>query len=230
MQIGISQPTFIPWAGYFGLIDYVDQFVFLDDVQFDKRSWQQRNYISLNNQDYLLTIPVLTKGKFDQKIKDVKISDKTQKDKILKVITYAYRKKNYFESFYPIIEDAIKNSNDKLIDLNLSIIKSILKYLNINTNLLLLSKMDFLKLEKKQQLIFVINKKLNASSYISTYGAKKYLGNLEFIPDTNIKIKYFQMHNFNVRNNNQHLSIIDLIFNEGENSINYIRKSFKLID
>ena len=48
MKIAISQPTFFPWQGYFALIDYVDEFIFLDNVQFDKRSWQQRNYIKLN--------------------------------------------------------------------------------------------------------------------------------------------------------------------------------------
>ena len=68
MILGISQPTFMPYAGYFGLLDYADCFVFLDNVQFDKRSWQQRNYIFMDKKAYLLTVPVLSKGKFQQKI------------------------------------------------------------------------------------------------------------------------------------------------------------------
>ena len=66
MKIAISQPTFLPWCGFFSLISNVDQFVFLDQVQFDKRSWQQRNYISVKGEKKLLTIPVKSKGKFNQ--------------------------------------------------------------------------------------------------------------------------------------------------------------------
>jgi len=63
MRIGISQPTFIPWYGYFGLLDYVDEFIFLTDVQFEARSWQQRNYIKFNDEKIFLTVPVLKKKK-----------------------------------------------------------------------------------------------------------------------------------------------------------------------
>ena len=63
MRLAISQPTFIPWYGYFGLVDYVDEFVFLNDVQFEVRSWQQRNYIKCNNEKKFLTVPVLKKKK-----------------------------------------------------------------------------------------------------------------------------------------------------------------------
>ena len=73
MKIGIMQPTFVPWAGYFGLIKFVDKFVFLDDVQFDSRSWQQRNKIYNNNSSTWLTVPVVKKNLQNQKIFDVKI-------------------------------------------------------------------------------------------------------------------------------------------------------------
>ena len=71
--IAIMQPTYLPWLGYFDLIDRSDILVFLDSVQFDKRSWQQRNRIKTPNGELMLTVPVLTKGKFDQKICDVMI-------------------------------------------------------------------------------------------------------------------------------------------------------------
>ena len=85
MKLAISQPTFLPWAGYFSLIDYVDHFIFLDDVQFEKRSWQQRNYISLDKKKFLLTVPVISKGKRFQNINEVLIL-KENLDKILKTI------------------------------------------------------------------------------------------------------------------------------------------------
>ena len=51
MKIGISQPTFLPWCGYIALIDLVDEFIFLDNVQFEKRGWHQRNYIKFNGKN-----------------------------------------------------------------------------------------------------------------------------------------------------------------------------------
>ena len=54
---------------FFGLINIVDEFIILDDVQFDRRSWQQRNRICHNNGDLLLTVPVNKTGKFEQLIK-----------------------------------------------------------------------------------------------------------------------------------------------------------------
>ena len=73
MKLAISQPTFLPWCGYIGLIDYVDKFIFLDDVQFDKRSWQQRNYIKLDNDKHLITVPIKSKNKRFQKINEAEI-------------------------------------------------------------------------------------------------------------------------------------------------------------
>ena len=67
------QPTFIPWAGYFGLIKYVDKFVFLDDVQFERRSWQQRNKIYEKNDFAFITIPII-KNLRSQKICETRIS------------------------------------------------------------------------------------------------------------------------------------------------------------
>ena len=67
MLLGITQPTFLPWIGYFAFLDKIQKLIFLDNVQFEKRSWQQRNYICLNGQKHLMTISVKSKGKFNQK-------------------------------------------------------------------------------------------------------------------------------------------------------------------
>ena len=61
MKIAIMQPTYFPWAGYFSLINYVDTFVFLDNVQFDRRSWQQRNQIAHKDKKMWITVPVKKK-------------------------------------------------------------------------------------------------------------------------------------------------------------------------
>ena len=228
MIIGISQPTFFPWPGYFGLLDFVDQFIFLDDVQFDKRSWQQRNYIYLNNKNFLLTLPVISKGKLHQKIKDVKINNKEDKKKIIKIIYNAYCKKKYFNKYYPLIEKSLFNSGDNLININIDLIQSIMADLGITTKLNYSSKMSISKIKKKEELIFEICKLSNATKYITTIGAKKYLNNLQHVPDTDIEIKYFNMGNLNIKDSNQHLSVIDLLFNKGPETLNLIRKNLKI--
>ena len=63
MRLAITQPTFMPWCGYFSLMNNVDEIVFLDNVQFTKRSWQQRNKIKLNDKELMLTVPVFSKNK-----------------------------------------------------------------------------------------------------------------------------------------------------------------------
>ena len=72
-KIAIMQPTFLPWIGYFAMIDKVDEFVFFDHVQFEKRSWQQRNKIRTHNGEVWLSVPVLNKGKQKQSINDAEI-------------------------------------------------------------------------------------------------------------------------------------------------------------
>ena len=66
MILGITQPTFLPWLGFFAFADKLDKLVFLDDVQFEKRSWQQRNQIKTLNGSIWLTVPIFSKGKRDQ--------------------------------------------------------------------------------------------------------------------------------------------------------------------
>ena len=73
MKVAIMQPAYLPWLGYFSLMDQVDKFVILDTVQFARRSWQQRNRIKTADGINMLTVPVIKKGKYDQKINEVLI-------------------------------------------------------------------------------------------------------------------------------------------------------------
>ena len=69
----LAQNHILPWCGYISLLDFVDEFVILDDIQFNKRSWQQRNKINLFNESFLLTVPVFSKKKFNQLSKMFKL-------------------------------------------------------------------------------------------------------------------------------------------------------------
>jgi len=228
MKIAISQPTFFPWQGYFSLINYVDEFVFLDDVQFEKRSWQQRNKIKYMGKELLLTVPVITKNKYNQKINEVLIDQNSNYiDKHLKTIKLAYSKTKYFELYFPKILDIYNKNFKKLIDFNKNLINFFLIELNI------IKKISFssdLKLsENKHFLIDKICKLKKCTTYISTKGSQEYL-NLINNKNISYKIKYFDFKNEAYQQTSgefiKYLSIVDLIFNQGINAKAYLEKNF----
>ena len=103
-MIVISQPTYLPWVGYFSLINEAKTFIFLDDVQFNSRSWQQRNRVLNNDMVKYLTIPVKKKGKKDQLIYNTSIDDKTIFQQHIKMINHFYSKSKFFNEYFNFFE------------------------------------------------------------------------------------------------------------------------------
>lgn len=234
MKIAISQPTFLPWPGYFALINYVDEFVFLDNTQFAKRSWQQRNYIKLNEDKYLVTIPVISKNKFNQKINQVQIDyNNFQVSKFLKTIELAYKKSPYFSSYFEIFKKILNKKNKYLSELNLDVIINICNILKINDKFTKASIIDLDTNLTNVSQLDMICKKRSSNHYISTLGAKEYLKDLKIMPLSKAKITYF---NYEIKDYSQlgkhfvpNLSILDLLFNEGPNTLNIIKKNFFIL-
>lgn len=230
MIIGASQPTFLPYPGYFGLIDFVDKFIFMDNVQFSQRSWQQRNYIKFNDLDHMLTVPVLKKKKREQLILDVEIDDSSNyENKHLKTIERAYKKRKYFDSYYPIISKVYNKKFKFLLDLNINLIEAFLEILGISKNIIFLSS---LKIEnyKNAELIYQICESQKCQTYVSTIGSKNYLNNYNKIFEK-YNVKFFIYNNAAQLefDNNHQPSIIDLIFSHGPESLKIIRSNFKII-
>ena len=137
IKSAIMQPTFIPWTGYFDLIDQSDIFVYLDHVQFDYRSWQHKNKIKASSKkELLLTIPVVD-GEKKQKLEDVLIHKESNfVKKHLKSIFFNYKKSKYFESFFPDYVKILEKNHSHLINLNYDLINYLCKYLNLTKNLI----------------------------------------------------------------------------------------------
>lgn len=231
MIIAISQPTFLPYEGYFALISNVEKFIFLDNVQFDKRSWQQRNYLTINNKPKLITIPVLTKGKFNQKINEVLIDYKNfDTEKFLNMIFLSYKREKYFEEFFHIVESIFREKKKYLSDLNINLINAICKYTDINTEISMASELKDTNKFKKAELLKHILVNMKCDVYYSSIGAKKYLGNSDFFPQTKIKIKYFSYESKIKVNENLNFSILDFIFKNGKKIKNNFKNNFKLIN
>lgn len=226
MKVSIMQPTYLPWVGYFDLIKNSDLFVILDDVQFNKRSWQQRNKILNNCNITTLTVPVYSKNKYHQKINETKINyEEKWKQKHLSSIIFNYSKHEYFNEFFETYRN-ILDLNFKLIsELNISLIKSITKYLNINCNFELSSK--FKINSTKENKIIEILQKTKATEYISPAGSFEYLEDGKNIIKSGFKFKYqnYKIKKYTQKNQSEfipNLSIIDMIFNCGKKSLLYI--------
>ncbi len=231
MLLGITQPTFMPWIGYFAFLNKIDKIILLDNVQFDKRSWHQRNNIKLNNTKHLLTVSVKSKGKFKQNISETEILYDKNTKIIKKKIYHAYSKSDYFKNYYSSICDILDEEYIYLSQMNIALIKFFVDALDIKVDIDYSSKYSFDL--KKEKLIFKLCEVNNCNRYITTIGSKNYLGNHKIVPNTNIKISYFEYKfiKYNQIGDNfiSNLSILDLLFNEGKNSINIINKGFKLL-
>src|SRR5262245_43179324 len=95
-RVAIVQSCYIPWKGYFDLINLSDEFILLDDVQFTKRDWRNRNAIKTSSGTRWLTIPVRTKGRYHQRIDETEITDPTWHERHWESIARTYHSARHF--------------------------------------------------------------------------------------------------------------------------------------
>jgi WbqC-like protein family len=228
MQIAICQPTYLPWLGYFDLMDHVDTFVLLDTVQFEKQSWQQRNRIKTPTGLQWLTVPVVFRGRLDQKIREVEIRDAEFAKKHLRAIELNYARapffKKYISEFSRILQEV--GANAHLAALNLKLLQWFVEVLGIRTPIVLASSLA--EEGKRTQLLANICRKLGANRYVSPIGSAEYLlGEIDILASVHVETVF---HNYSHPTYEQMFppflpfaSVIDLIFNEGERSMEIIR-------
>ncbi len=233
IKCAIMQPTYNPWIGYFDLMDKVDVFVYLDNVQLVKRSWHVRNRIKTPQGELFLTIPIKKqKSRKDSLIKDALLNDEENwRYKHLKSIEINYKKAKYFDIVFPFLEGIIDNNIKYLGDFNINMIEKIKYAIGINTQTLRSSDIPFIK-GKRDSLLAKICKYLNANIYISPQGSSIYIERDNpggEIVKHGIELFY---HNYEHPVYNQlygkfipYMGIIDLLFNEGfQNALEIIRK------
>jgi len=132
MILSVHQPQYIPWLGYFDKIDKSDCFVFLDQVQYKPREYQNRNRIRTKNGWLWLTVPVISKDLGRQEICDVKVNNDTNwQKKHWESLKSCYNKAPFFKEYYRFFESVYSAKWEQLIELNIHIIKYLLKELNI---------------------------------------------------------------------------------------------------
>lgn len=221
MIVAIHQPNYLPYLGFFDKIFNSNIFVILDDAQFSKGNFHNRNRIKTQNGAKWLTIPV--KAEF-KPIKDIKINNEFKfsgnnwNDYHLLQIRENYKHTKYFDTLFPKIETILKNKSNFLIDINLKIIFLLTEYFKINVKII--HSHDLKISTTSTQRLIDITRNLKGDTYLSGQGARKYL-NLNLFEENGIKL-IFQKFEHPVYKQQYdeflpNLSAIDYCFNEGGN-------------
>lgn len=224
MRLVVLQPSFLPWCGYLDQMNRAGIFVIYNDVSFDKNGWRNRNRIKTPQGIQWLTVPVLTKGKEFPLIKDTLINnDVNWRDKHLKSIKQNYSRAEYFKDYIGLFEETYSKEWKFLIDIDMEFIYAFKKELGIKTDIKFASDLG-VNGSKISRLINICHK-LGATEFLEGSAGRDYIDENMFI-ENGIKIKYQdykhpvykQLYGTFV----PYLSVIDLLFNEGNNSLNIL--------
>jgi hypothetical protein len=224
MIVSVHQPQYLPWLGYFDKIDRADVFVLLDTVQFKKNEWQNRNRIKTAQGMQWITVPVLYH--FPQLIQDVEINNNEKwQHKQRQTILSNYRKAPFWSLLEPFFDEMFSAQWDTIAKLNIHVVKRLAAILGIETPLFVASGMGVFP-ENPDERLIAIARHFGADAYLAGSGGHDYM-DLEKYREASVDV-IFQEYQHPVYNQlygdfEPFLSVIDLIFNHGKESLNIIR-------
>ena len=224
MIVGILQPGYLPWLGFFEQMYRSDVFVMYDDVQYDKHGWRNRNRIKSPNGVQWLTVPVLIKGQGKPEIRDVRINkaERWQK-KHIRTIEQNYRKAPFYGEYFGDIEAILSKSWDFLIDLDVAMIDLLGGRLGLQREVLFSSDLKITG-DRVERLVKICQS-VNGTTFYEGESGKNYIDEGLFA-SAGIKVVYQQYkHPVYPQLYGEfvpYLSAIDLLFNCGDKSLDII--------
>jgi len=225
MVLGIMQPYFLPYIGYFQLIHCVDKFVIFDDVNYIKGGWVNRNIILLNGNPFLFTLP-LVKASQNKMLNQIDIFNATkEKRRLLKTFERAYKKAPEFNNIMPLIKDIMENAENNLSSfIEYSLIK-ITTYLEIQTEFIRSSTLEKNKAKGQEQIINIC-KLMGAKKYVNPIGGQSLYNNKDF-KKSNIDLFFIKMGEVDFTN--EYTSILDILFLYSKEHIKLQLEKYDLI-
>lgn len=213
------QPTYLPWAGYFNLIAQVDHFVFLDDVQLEKQSWQTRNRILLQGEVRPVIVPIRRTG-LETRIRDVVINHQPEwRRKQWQTLRTAYGGARYGEEALLLIEPFFTGDPPELLsEFNQAIIRRISQALCLNARFVRASDLQCGD-TRSRHLVRILNA-LECDEYLSPLGSAAYLQEDDFAALSGVRLSFQDFvpapyAQFRSAEFVSHLSIMDVIANLG---------------
>ena len=224
MRLGILQPSYLPWLGFFDQMNRVDTFVYLDDVQFTRRDWRNRNRIRTREGWAWLTVPVLQKHRFKELLRETRIDNSVAwSRKHREAIRANYAQSPFFDLYFPALEPLYNKPWEFLLDLCFEMLRRLKLALEISTRTVNASDLEIPA--TKGDKILTLCETLGATHYLSGDASKRYLPEEEFRA-RGIALEYqnYQHPVYNQRYPGfvPYLSVIDLLFNMGAESLNVL--------
>lgn len=227
-KVAIVQSNYIPWKGYFDLINMVDEFILYDDMQYTRRDWRNRNYIKTPKGLEWLTIPVEVKGKYFQKIRDTRVSEPGWAESHWKTLLHNYAKARHFAQYRPLFEELyLRCDEEHLSRINLRFIEAVCRLLGIRTRITW--SMDYELVEGKTERLVGLCKSAGAQHYVSGPSARDYMDESLFARE-GIGVSYIDYSGYpeytQLHGAFEHtVTVLDLLFNEGPDAPRFM-KSF----
>jgi hypothetical protein len=227
MNYSVHQPQYLPWIGFFDKVAASDVFVYLDEVQYKQREFQNRNKLRTKDGWMWLTVPVAVER--DTLIKDVAIdASRDWRPEHAKSLKAWYGRAPFFEKHAAFFHEVYARPWERLLALNVEIIRYLLDALNIKTRIVFESELA--AGGTKTQRIINIGKKLGAETYLSGSGGRDYLDEKLF-KDADIKLSYQEYKHPMYRQQFMesgdaflpYMSTVDLLFNVGDKSLEVLR-------
>jgi len=227
-RVGIIQSNYIPWKGYFDFIASVDEFVLLDEVQYTRRDWRNRNKVKTASGLRWLTIPVDVSGKYTQTIEQTKIADPKWSGEHLASLHHAYGRAAHAKEQWPWLEPLYERASrlPMLTAVNELFIRAIAERLGIGTKISRSS--EYGGAEGKNERLLAICAQAGASVYLSGPAAASYMDQalwkahgiaVEFKSYDGYP-EYPQLHGPFEHS----VTVLDLFFNLGDDAAEYFRQ------
>lgn len=176
MVVAIHQPEHLPWLGFFNKMANADEFIVLDNVQYSKGNFQNRNQVLVNGTGRYISVPVKLEKYKEKTIADMEIysdSDVPWKSKYLKTIEYNYKHHPFFKDYFPFFEDLLEKNISGLLQFNMEIIRFFAQKLQITTSMIMASSLA--PQGSKSDLILDITKRAGANVYLSGAAGRNYM-------------------------------------------------------
>lgn len=237
MKLAIMQPYFMPYIGYFQLINTTDKWIIYDTVQYINHGWMNRNRILHPTPEtgwQYITIPI-KKHSLSTKIKDIEInSNEKWQQRILGQLNHYKRKAEYFNQAVDMVSECLEIKENSLSKFNASVLSIICKKLDINFDYLFSSELElsFNDMSNAEDKVLAISKHLDATEYINLIGGLE-LYNFNTFENNNIKLSFLKSIPFEYKQHEReyipYLSILDLFMFNSIYEIKEYIKNYEIV-
>ncbi len=228
MRVAIIQSSYVPWKGFFDLIGRCDEYIIYDSAQYVKRHWHNRNRIKTADGVQWLTIPVITRGRFEQSIEEVEI-EKRWADKHWRALELAYRRAAFFDHYAPTVKGWYERADNeaRLTDVNEIFLRGIAGLLGLKTRIV--RDQAYPAAGAKTERLLGIARAAGADHYLSGPSAQQYFDESLFTA-AGITPEWMSYQGYpeypQMHGGFEHaVSALDLLFNTGPEAPRYLKQS-----